>query len=55
MPPILVSFTAKRIATQVLLMANLNGRQCFFERLYLWYQAFQQGIACSKIGTEAQK
>ena len=34
MPPILVPSSAKRIATQILVIAKLNGR-FYFERLYL--------------------
>ena len=47
MPPILVPFIAKRIATQILVIAKLNGGKYFI-------QPSQEGITCSKLTTEAQ-
>ena len=35
MPPILVPSSAKRIATQVLVIAKLNGRKDFLEALFV--------------------
>ena len=55
MPPILVSSSAKRITTQILVTAELNGRKYFFERLCLWYHPSLQGTGCSKLATETQE
>ena len=35
MPPILVPFSAKRIATQILVIAKLNGRKDFILRIFV--------------------
>ena len=35
MPPILVSSSAKRIATQILVIAKLNGRKDFIFRVFV--------------------
>ena len=35
MPPILVPSTAKRIATQILVIAKLNGRKDFILRVFV--------------------
>ena len=35
MPPILSPFSAKRIATQVLVIAKLNGRKDFILRVFV--------------------
>ena len=50
MPLILVPSAAKRTATQILVVAELNERKYF-----LWYNPSQQGITCSKLATEAQE
>ena len=42
-PPILVPSSAKRIATQIVVIAKLNGRN-YFGRFCLWYHSCQQGI-----------
>ena len=47
MLPILVLSPAKRTATQILVIANLNGKKDF-ESFCLWYHSFQQGITCMK-------
>ena len=55
MPPILVPSSAKRIATQILVIAKLNGwKNLYFERLCLWYHQSLQGTTCSKLATEPQ-
>ena len=48
MSPILVPYSAKCIATQILVNAKLSGRKDF---IYLWYHSSQQGITCSKLET----
>ena len=35
MPPILVPSSAKRIATQILVIAKLHGRKDFISRVYV--------------------
>ena len=35
MPPILVTSSAKRIATQILVIAKLNGRKDFILRVFI--------------------
>ena len=35
MPPILVPYSAKRISTQILLIAKLNGRNVFILRVFV--------------------
>ena len=35
MPPILVPFSAKRIATQILVIAKLNGKKDFMLRIFV--------------------
>ena len=35
MPPILVSSSAKRIATQILVIAKLNGKKYFVFRVFI--------------------
>ena len=35
MPPILVTSSAKRIATQILIIAKLNGRKDFILRVFI--------------------
>ena len=35
MPPILVPFSAKRIATQILVIAQLNGRKDFMLTVFV--------------------
>ena len=37
MPPILVPFSVKRIATQILVIAKLNGRKDFIFRVFVFY------------------
>ena len=55
MPSILVPSSAKRIATQVLVIAKIKWRKVFyFGRLCLQYHPSQQGISCSKLATEVQ-
>ena len=49
MPPILVPSSAKRIATQILVIAKLNERKDFILRGFVC--EFQQGITCSKLVT----
>ena len=54
MPPILVPCSTKRIATQILVVAKLNGRKDLF--LCVYEMVFsQQTIACSKLANEAQE
>ena len=36
MPPILVSSPAKRVATQILVIAKLNGRKYFILRVFVF-------------------
>ena len=36
MPPILVQFSAKRIATQILVIAKINGKKDFILRVFVW-------------------
>ena len=36
MPPIIVPSSAKRIATQILVIAKLNGRKNFILRVFVW-------------------
>ena len=35
MPPILISYSAKRITTQILVIAKLNGRKDFILRVFV--------------------
>ena len=37
MPPILVPSSAKRIATQILVIAKLNGREDFILRVFVYH------------------
>ena len=36
MPPILPPFSAKRIATQILVTAKINGKKKFILRVFVW-------------------
>ena len=47
MPPILVPSSAKRIATQILVIAKLNGKEDFILRGFVWTTG-------PKIATKAQ-
>ena len=54
MPPILAPSSAKRIATQVLVTAKINGRKYFILRVFVcdwWCHSSQQGITYSKLAT----
>ena len=57
MSPILVSSPAKRIATQILVIAELSERKYFFSCFACDTNKHpsQQGITCSKLATEAQE
>ena len=53
MPPILVPSSAKRITTQIWVIAKLEGRKDFyFERFYLWYHSSQQSNWNTRISFE---
>ena len=54
MRPILVPSSAKRIATQILVIAKLN-EQFYFDRFGLWYHPSLQRTDCPKLATEAQE
>ena len=54
-PHILVSSCTKRIATRMLVIAKLNRKDFYFDRLCLWYQASQLWITCLKLATEAKE
>ena len=54
MPPILIPSSAKRIATKILVIAKLNGKDFTF-RGFVCDIMSQQGINCSKLETEAQE
>ena len=57
MPPILVQFSAKHIATEMLVIEKLNERKDFILGGYvcLWYHPSQQGTSCSKLATQAKE
>ena len=54
MPPILVPSATKRIATQILVIAKLNGRKDLDFRGCVMNDLYQQTTTCSKLATEAQ-
>ena len=53
LPPVLFPLSAKRIATKILVILKLNGRDIVFERLCL-YNASQQTVTCSKLANETK-
>ena len=53
MPPILFPSSAKPIATKILVLLKLNGRDIVFERSRL-YNASHQTVTCSKLANETK-
>ena len=43
------------MATQISVIAKLNGRKDFVLRVCLWYEPSQQTITCSKLAAAAQE
>ena len=55
MPPILVSSSAKHIATHILVIAKLSGTRDFILGGFVYISTPQQGITCPKLATEARE